>query len=222
MNFSLDPILGLSSSINPIQSMTIFYRISIALILSSALLFIYRFYFSKQNKSPENSLIVFISGPIVAMILIGIGSSIPRAFGLFAALSIIRFRTPVKATNEMAFIFLAVALGISVGAGSIRVAVIGFSLITLGVFLFLLFEIKKQKTINMILDIKSSNPNLNLQGKFPFLTMLSQSFEQNTHQYSYHFAGIENDYKKFSSDLSKDTNIIKFQFERVTPINSAY
>jgi uncharacterized membrane protein YhiD involved in acid resistance len=54
-----------------------------------------------------------------------IGSNLARAFGLVGAMSIIRFRTAVKDTQEIMFIFFALAVGMATGAGLSMIAVTG-------------------------------------------------------------------------------------------------
>lgn len=66
---------------------------------------------------------------IVALVMMVIGSSIARAFGLFGALALIRFRTPVKDANDTVFLFLAVAIGIAVGTGGLLAGAAGTVLI---------------------------------------------------------------------------------------------
>ena len=62
---------------------------------------------------------------IVATMMIAIDERLPRALGLFASLSIVRFRMPIKSLREMVFIFLAVCVGVSAGSGAFLVAALG-------------------------------------------------------------------------------------------------
>ena len=51
-------------------------------------------------------------------------SSLALSLGLVGALSIVRFRTPIKEPEELAYIFLAIAIGLSLGADQREVACI--------------------------------------------------------------------------------------------------
>jgi uncharacterized membrane protein YhiD involved in acid resistance len=62
---------------------------------------------------------------IVTMVMLVVGDSIARAFGLVGALAIIRFRTVVRDARDTTFIFLALAVGIAIGAQQFSVAVVG-------------------------------------------------------------------------------------------------
>jgi hypothetical protein len=62
---------------------------------------------------------------IVTLVMLAIGESLARAFGLFGALALIRFRTPIKDTRDTVFLFLAVAMGIAVGTQNLLLAAAG-------------------------------------------------------------------------------------------------
>ncbi len=66
---------------------------------------------------------------ITAMVIMIIGNSLARAFGLVGAMSIIRFRTAVKETLDIVFIFFSLAAGLAAGAGAQAIAVVGTVLI---------------------------------------------------------------------------------------------
>jgi len=60
---------------------------------------------------------------IVSIIMITIGSNIALSLGLIGSLSIIRFRTVLKDTVDMAYLFWAIASGLAVGSGNYMFAV---------------------------------------------------------------------------------------------------
>lgn len=62
---------------------------------------------------------------LIAALIVVIGNNLARAFGLVGAMSIIRFRTAVRDTMDMLFIFLSLALGMACGVGLNIVALIG-------------------------------------------------------------------------------------------------
>lgn len=68
---------------------------------------------------------------LVAMTTIVIGDSIARAFGLVGALSIVRFRTVVDDTRDTSFVIFAVVVGMAIGAGNVRICLIGVPIVSL-------------------------------------------------------------------------------------------
>ncbi len=60
-----------------------------------------------------------------ALMMIIIGESLARAFGIAGAAAIIRFRTPVKDPKDAVILFLLMGLGMSAGLGAFGVAGMG-------------------------------------------------------------------------------------------------
>jgi hypothetical protein len=82
--------------------------------------------------------IVFVS-LVVALVMMTVRNSLATAFTLVGALSIIRFRTPIKEPEELAYLFLSIGLGLGLGAnqylitGLVYAVVLGYmALISLG------------------------------------------------------------------------------------------
>lgn len=67
--------------------------------------------------------IVFV-GITISLIMLIIGSNIARAFALVGAMSIVRFRNPVKNPRDVAFVFIAMAIGMAAGTKFYLYAVI--------------------------------------------------------------------------------------------------
>ncbi|QDV62324.1 DUF4956 domain-containing protein [Crateriforma conspicua] len=81
------------------------------------------------------SLTLILMSILIAMATQIIGDNIARAFSLVGALSIVRFRTAVPATRDVAFVLAAVVAGMAVGAGQYWVVGLGLSVVGLATFL---------------------------------------------------------------------------------------
>jgi uncharacterized membrane protein YhiD involved in acid resistance len=77
---------------------------------------------------------------ITAFVMMVIGNSIARAFSLVGALSIIRFRTPVKDTRDTAFVFFSLGIGFAAGTGAYVIAVLGT--VAIGLFALIINHIR--------------------------------------------------------------------------------
>jgi len=73
---------------------------------------------------------------IVAIVTMVIGGSLARAFALVGAMSIIRFRTVLKDTKDLSFIFGALALGMAAGTSNYVLA--GLGVVVMSVIIFTL------------------------------------------------------------------------------------
>ena len=86
-----------------------------------------------------------------AMMMIIIGNSLARAFGIAGAASIIRFRTPVDDPKDVTILFLLMGLGMSSGLGQFAVAGLGTAFLC--VALVVLDRMSTQRTRVMSVEI---------------------------------------------------------------------
>ena len=87
--------------------------------------FIYRNTYKGPNYSVAfaNSLVSLAM--ITSIVILLIGNNLARAFGLVGAMSIIRFRTALKDTQDIVLVFFALAVGMAAGIGMLVVALTG-------------------------------------------------------------------------------------------------
>ena len=71
-----------------------------------------------------------------ALVIMGISQNVLLSLGMVGALSIVRFRTPIKDPMDLIFLFWSVAAGILCGAGFIPLVVVGSIIIGLVIILF--------------------------------------------------------------------------------------
>jgi uncharacterized membrane protein YhiD involved in acid resistance len=102
-------------------------RLVAALILGAVVAWIYR----KARNEPASSFTatLVLLAVLIAMVTQVIGDNIPRAFSLVGALSIVRFRTVVRDTQDTAYVIFAVAVGMAVGSSSLWVALAGIVIV---------------------------------------------------------------------------------------------
>jgi uncharacterized membrane protein YhiD involved in acid resistance len=72
---------------------------------------------------------------LIAMVTGVIGDSVARAFSLVGALSIVRFRTVVRDTQDTAYVIFAVVVGMAVGTNNFVEAVIGIVIVGVAAFI---------------------------------------------------------------------------------------
>ncbi len=96
-----------------------------ALVCGLGLSLIYRATYRGPSYSVSYVNALVMLTVISALVILVIGNNLARAFGLVGAMSIIRFRTAVRDTMDMVFIFLALAIGMACGVGLSVVALLG-------------------------------------------------------------------------------------------------
>jgi len=112
---------------------TLIYTILLAFILSSLLAIVYQKTLGGQPYSRNYIQSVVLISLISAVIIQAIGDSLARGLGIMAAMAIIRFRTNLKDSRDLLFLFASLAAGISCGSYSFDIAIvgtIGFSIAT--------------------------------------------------------------------------------------------
>jgi uncharacterized membrane protein YhiD involved in acid resistance len=95
---------------------------------------IYRLTRHKDQLAPSLPGTLVLLAVLIAMVTQVIGDNIARAFSLVGALSIVRFRTVVRDTQDTAYVIYAVAVGMAVGAGYTVVALLGFGITAAAAF----------------------------------------------------------------------------------------
>jgi len=103
----------------------VFLRLVLAMILGGVVAWIYRHTRDLTDASPTFPATLVLLAVLIAMVTQVIGDNVARAFSLVGALSIVRFRTVVRDTQDTAFVIFAVVVGMAVGANDPWVAAIG-------------------------------------------------------------------------------------------------
>ena len=104
-----------------------------ALGLSVAIMLVYIFTHRRTGFRPAMLFTMMLLGPIVAIIVICIGSNIARAISIGGGLALIRFRNTVEDPRDIVYYYLSIASGIACGVGFI-----GFGAIAVGIILLLI------------------------------------------------------------------------------------
>lgn len=106
-----------------------------ALALGGLVAFVYRRTRPPADVSASFTTTLVLLSILIAMVTQVIGDNIARAFSLVGALSIVRFRTVVRDTQDTAYVIFAVAVGMAVGANDPWVALAGIAVVGLAAVL---------------------------------------------------------------------------------------
>ena len=109
-------------AIDPLQ---LAVRLIAALVFGFIVAWIYRLARKSTDVIASFPTTLILLSVLIAMVTQVIGDNVARAFSLVGALSIVRFRTVVRDTQDTAYVIFAVAVGMAVGAQNIWVAVEG-------------------------------------------------------------------------------------------------
>ena len=112
-----------------ISPLDVALRLCVALAFGGAVAWIYRRArgpAAAQGSFPGTLVLLAV---LIAMVTQVIGDNVARAFSLVGALSIVRFRTVVRDTQDTAYVIFAVVIGMAVGAHNLWVAGLGLGVV---------------------------------------------------------------------------------------------
>lgn len=110
-------------------------RLVVAMLLGGVVALVYRGTRGAEEAAPSFTITLVLLAILIAMVTQVIGDNVARAFSLVGALSIVRFRTVVRDTQDTAYVIFSVAVGMAVGAGHAVLAVSGIGVVALAAFL---------------------------------------------------------------------------------------
>ncbi len=113
---------GFDTALSPTE---IVLGLAVSLAASLFILFIYRRTMRQVSLNRSFCISLMLVCSISAMMVLTITSNLALSLGMVGALSIVRFRTAVKDASDTAFLFWAVAAGITAGAGFYLLTLIG-------------------------------------------------------------------------------------------------
>jgi hypothetical protein len=112
-----------------------------------------------SNRDEFAQVFPFILLTTVVVITV-VKSSLALSLGLVGALSIVRFRTPVKEPEELAYLFLAIAMGLGLGADqTVLTVVAGLAILGVMALFGVIRRDRRSKNLFLALDWKQEDPD---------------------------------------------------------------
>ena len=107
-----------------------------AFLIGLFIYWVYKKTFNGVIYSHSFNISLMVMTLATALVIMGISQNVLLSLGMVGALSIVRFRTPIKDPMDLMFLFWSVAAGILCGAGFIPLVVVGSIIIGLVIILF--------------------------------------------------------------------------------------
>ncbi len=123
----------------------------LSFLLSLVVGYVYRVTHQGPSYSQTTVHTMIIMAVVVSLIMLIIGSNIARAFSLVGALSIIRFRNAVKESRDVAFYFLAMAVGMACGTGFGMAAIVFTLIVSAMIYCLARFNVGAKPMVEVLL-----------------------------------------------------------------------
>jgi len=74
---------------------------------------------------------IALGGLVAALVMLAIGDDVARGLGMVGALTLIRFRTTLKDTRDLIFMFASLGIGVACGVQAFAAALLGTAMFSL-------------------------------------------------------------------------------------------
>jgi hypothetical protein len=123
--------VAMSSGMERFSSIDIILNLAVSFLVGLFIFYIYKKSFQGvlYQRSFNVSLIAITM--VITLVIMTISGNLILSLGMVGALSIVRFRTPIKDPVDLVFIFWAISVGIANGVGYFNLSIIGSIVLTL-------------------------------------------------------------------------------------------
>jgi ABC-type Fe3+ transport system permease subunit len=134
-------------------------RILLALLLALALGFLIYYVYKKTfqgvvySRSFNFSLV--LTAMVTALVILPITSNLTLSLGMVGALSIVRFRAAIKEPLDIGYMFWAISVGITTGAGFYTLSIVGTLIIAVVVIAFSYIRGNNAEVYLLVLNYES-------------------------------------------------------------------
>ena len=143
----------------PISMLDLTIGLTLSVVLGMLLVFVYRFTHKGFNYERSFLVTLVLICPVVAVVMMMIGSNLALSLGMVGALSIVRFRTVIKDTRDMVFLFLAIAVGLGCGTYNWVVIIVASTFISAVLLVFNLFQFGRRLHSEYIVVLSGNGPH---------------------------------------------------------------
>ncbi len=169
------PYKGNEENALPLHAMAELLKLVIATLIGIMVTVVHKRYHRDRplpRSLQQAQILLCVAG---AMVMVIIGSSLARAFGVAGAAGIVRFRTPVEDPKDTTILFLMIGLGMACGVGLIEVA--GMGAVFLCLVLAVLDRFGEAKARMIVLSIVAASKEFPNEHVHNILTQSVNFFE---------------------------------------------
>ena len=142
-------------STDRITTLNILINLSMSFFVGMFIFFIYKKTYQGVLYQRSFNISLVLASAVTAMIIMTISGNLILSLGMVGALSIVRFRTPVKDSMDLIFLFWAISAGIANGVGYYNISIVGS--IMIAIFMLILTRSGKGIADTFLLVIQLSD-----------------------------------------------------------------
>lgn len=128
--------IAMSSGAERFGTIDIIINMGVSLLVGLFIFYIYKKTFQGVLYQRSFNVSLVAISMVITLVIMTISGNLVLSLGMVGALSIVRFRTPIKDPVDLVFIFWAISVGIANGVGYFNISIIGSIILTI-VILFM-------------------------------------------------------------------------------------
>jgi hypothetical protein len=144
--------VAMQSGIERFSPIEIIINLMVSFLVGLFIFFVYKKTFQGVLYQRSFNVSLVAIAMIITLIIMTISGNLVLSLGMVGALSIVRFRTPIKDPVDLVFIFWAITVGIANGVGYFNISLIGSVVMTI-VLLFMTRTVEQEHPYLLVLQI---------------------------------------------------------------------
>ncbi len=128
--------IAMQNGLTKISPIEIVLNLSVSFFIALFIFYIYKKSFQGVLYQRSFNISLIAISMVTTLVIMTISRNLILSLGMVGALSIVRFRTPIKDPIDLVFIFWSITVGIANGVGQFNISIIGSILLTI-VLLFM-------------------------------------------------------------------------------------
>ncbi|MFC1712008.1 DUF4956 domain-containing protein [Patescibacteria group bacterium] len=150
----LETLLNFNTD-NQFSLQSLLLSLTISFVLGFVISWVYKKTHRGISYSQSFLLTLLMLSIIGALLMMVIGNSLARAFAVFGGFSIVRFRSAIKDTKDIAYVFFSLVMGMGVGTQNYTISIVGTLFICLIIIILTKYNFGSIKKHNYILSFTS-------------------------------------------------------------------
>lgn len=146
--------VAMQSGMERFTAVEIVMNLGVSFLIGMFIFYVYKKTFQGVLYQRSFNIGLVILTMVVTLIIMTISGNLVLSLGMVGALSIVRFRTPIKDPIDLVFIFWAITVGIANGVGYFNITVIGSIFMTI-ILLTMTRRAEEEQPFLLVMQIPS-------------------------------------------------------------------
>lgn len=139
-----------------VTTINILINVTMSFLIGMFIFFIYKRTYQGVLYQRSFNISLVLASVVTSLVIMTISGNLILSLGMVGALSIVRFRTPVKDSMDLIFLFWAISTGIANGVGYFNISLVGSILISLFLIILTGTKSKSSDAFLVVVQINSA------------------------------------------------------------------